>query len=317
MGSSDPVVRPVRIARPVKTVAGKSASASRFDHSRYVSTMEFRCNLKCVHCMIEDTMDRLVPQTVANFKALLEHNATITSVHGPDSTGSEITLHRDLPEWARMARRHGFDHVRIQTHGMRLAQPGYCAELIDAGVAVFAQNPRQRMPPTMTQSRKYRDPSTRPCADWNLLHGHEHVTTITNTVVTSLNFRQLADLVERLKALRRLAQMEFWFYFPMHEQDTKGLIASHLDALPFLKEAIAAVRALDRGVEVKNFPECRAMIAIRFTTISRHLLIDPGVGIQFSRNGFYQCVYREQCGATQCLGLNSAYIKQSATTPMC
>ena len=34
-----------------------------YDHSDYVSmTMEFRCNLKCVHCMIEGTMDRLAPE---------------------------------------------------------------------------------------------------------------------------------------------------------------------------------------------------------------------------------------------------------------
>jgi len=32
------------------------------DHEKYVSlTMEFRCKLKCVHCMIEGTMDRLAP----------------------------------------------------------------------------------------------------------------------------------------------------------------------------------------------------------------------------------------------------------------
>ena len=35
----------------------------RFNHRDYVSmTMEFRCNLKCVHCMIEGTMDRLAPE---------------------------------------------------------------------------------------------------------------------------------------------------------------------------------------------------------------------------------------------------------------
>ena len=312
MGSSDPVVRPVRIVRPVKTVAGKSASASRFDHSRYVSsTMEFRCNLKCVHCMIEDTMDRLVPQTVANFKALLEHNATHHQWTGLILTGSEITLHRDLPEWARMARRHGFDHVRIQTHGMRLAQPGYCAELIDAGVDEFFVSVAAADAATHDAITQVPGSFDKTVRGLELLDGHEHVMTITNTVVTSLNFTQLAALVERLKALRRLAQMEFWFYFPMHEQDTKGLIASHLDALPFLKEAIAAVRALDRGVEVKNFPEC--LLGNDRDTLYNDqptLLIDPAFWTEFSRNGFYQCVYREQCGATQCLGLNSAYIKK-------
>ena len=43
------------------------------DHADYVSlTMEFRCNLACVHCMIEGTMDRLTPQPESEFQAEAE-----------------------------------------------------------------------------------------------------------------------------------------------------------------------------------------------------------------------------------------------------
>ena len=49
---------------------------SIYDHSKYVSlTMEFRCNLKCVHCMIEGTMDRLAPESDESFHDLLAHNS--------------------------------------------------------------------------------------------------------------------------------------------------------------------------------------------------------------------------------------------------
>ena len=42
----------------------------------YVSmTLEFRCNLKCNHCMIEGTMDYLHAETPENFEQLLAHNA--------------------------------------------------------------------------------------------------------------------------------------------------------------------------------------------------------------------------------------------------
>ncbi len=44
-----------------------------YDHTKYVSlTMEFRCNLKCVHCMIEGTMDRLAPESDESFHKLLD-----------------------------------------------------------------------------------------------------------------------------------------------------------------------------------------------------------------------------------------------------
>ena len=68
-----------------------------FDHREYVSmTMEFRCNLRCVHCMIEDTMHRLVPESADRFDELLAQNTEHRRWKGLILTGSEITLRRDL-----------------------------------------------------------------------------------------------------------------------------------------------------------------------------------------------------------------------------
>ena len=48
----------------------------RFDHDRYVElAMHFRCNLRCVHCMIEGTMDRLEPEGLDRLREV----STITS----------------------------------------------------------------------------------------------------------------------------------------------------------------------------------------------------------------------------------------------
>src|SRR5438128_8515780 len=90
-----------------------------FNHTQYVElTMHFECNLKCQHCMIEGTMDRLQPQSMQQFQSVLDHNLRNRQWKGIIFTGSEVTLRKELPDWARMARRHGFEHVRIQTHGM-------------------------------------------------------------------------------------------------------------------------------------------------------------------------------------------------------
>ena len=111
------------------------AFADRFSHRDYVSmTMEFRCNLKCVHCMIEGTMDRLNPASDENFEQLLAANAASKRWRGLILTGSEITLRRDLPELAKKARAAGFEHIRIQSHGMHLARRSYTASLVTAGV---------------------------------------------------------------------------------------------------------------------------------------------------------------------------------------
>lgn len=283
-----------------------------FNHKEYVSlTMEFRCNLKCVHCMIEDTMDRLKPQTVDQLAEVLDHNRLNRTWKGLILTGSEITLHRDLPEWARRARESGFDKVRIQTHGMRLSDESYCRELVDSGVNEFFVSVAN------SNAESHDSITTVPGSFRKTLRGLEildtipGVCTITNSVVTRRSYLELPLLVERLSHLKQLAQMEFWFYFPMSEQDDKDLLVSHLDSITPLRQAIALARKLGRGVEVKNFPAC--LLGEDSDTLHNdqpELMIDEAFWTEFMRNGFYQCVHRDQCKSIECLGLNTAYTKK-------
>ena len=314
MASSEISARPIRFVRrkegaPLPAVAG---TMGRFDHTQYVSmTMEFRCNLKCVHCMIEGTMDRLEPQSFAQFMRVLEDNAAHRRFKGLILTGSEITLHRDLPQWARLAREHGFEHVRIQTHGMRLASRSYVKELVEAGVDEFFVSVASSDAETHDAITQVPGSFDKTIRGLELLEEFENVTSITNSVVTSRSYRQLPALVERLRPLKRLAQMEFWFYFPMSETDDKDLVASHVEVLPYLRQAIERARDSGRGIEVKNFPECllgedRGALY----NDQPQLLIDPAFWDEFMRNGFHQCVYREQCASAKCLGLNSAYVRK-------
>jgi MoaA/NifB/PqqE/SkfB family radical SAM enzyme len=226
-------------------------------------------------------------------------------------TGSEVTLRDDLPALARRARASGFEHVRIQTHGGRLASAQYCRELVAAGVDEYFVSVTAADAATHDAITQVPGAFERMMQGLQNLDAMEGVTLLTNTVVTRLSYLQLAAVVERLAPLRRLAQMEFWNYWPMRENDDKDLIVSHLEALPFLRAAIARARALGRGVVVKNFPECllgedRAALDNR----QPKLHTDPAFWPEFMRNGFHQCVHRKYCGARQCLGLNTAYVKR-------
>ena len=135
--------------------------------------------------------------------------------------------------------------------------------------------------------------------------------TLTNTVVTRRSFKLLPAVVKRLAHLKRLQQMEFWVYWPMSETDEKDLLASHAEVAPYLREAVGLARGLGRGVEVKNFPQC--LLGEQGSALMNtqpQLIIDPAFWPEFMRNGFYQCVYRDRCASTECLGLSTAYISK-------
>lgn len=292
----------------------RNSCADWQDNARYVSiTMEFRCNLRCVYCMIEGTMDRLVPQTPETFDALLSEQRRTGRWIGLVLTGSEITLRRDLPDLASRARDAGFEHVRIQTHGARLANAEYCSHLVAAGVDEFFVS-------VAGCDRESHDRITDVRGAWDKmmcglanLDQYEHVRVITNTVVTRLSHPLLRQMVEALAPLRRVVQHEFWVYWPMAEEDEKGLCARHSDVLPDLVSAMVTARRLGRCVEVKNFPHCllaKAGFGEALVNDQPMLLIDQQFWTEFERNGFHQCVHRSACGSEVCLGLNTAYVNR-------
>lgn len=282
----------------------------RFDHREYVSmTMEFRCNLRCVHCMIEDTMHRLAPESAERFDELLAENVKHRRWKGLILTGSEITLRRDLPDLARRARASAFEHVRIQSHGMHLADPNYCKALVEAGVDEYFISVAGADAETHDALTTVAGSFEKTLRGLEILDEFPDAVTLTNTVVTKRSYKLLPAIVKRLAHLRRLKQMEFWVYWPMSEADEKDLLASHAEIAPYLREAVAAARALGRGVEVKNFPQCLlGDDGSALVNTQPQLLIDPAFWPEFMRNGFYQCVYRDRCASTECLGLSTAYI---------
>jgi MoaA/NifB/PqqE/SkfB family radical SAM enzyme len=116
--------------------------------------------------------------------------------------------------------------VRIQTHGMRLADEAYCRELVDAGIDEYFVSVTAADAATHDAIAGVPGAFERTLRGLENLDAIEGVVTLTNTVITRLSYRQLPDVVERLRPLRRLAQMDFWNYWPMREADEKDLVAS-------------------------------------------------------------------------------------------
>lgn len=283
-----------------------------FDHSQYVEmTVHFRCNLKCQHCMILDSMHWLKPADDAEFEALLEENLATQKWQGLILTGAEVTLRKDLPELATRARQAGFQHVRIQTHGMKLASLSYCKTLIDAGIDEYFISltaDHAELHDRITEVPGSFEKTLQALRNLDTFSG---VRTMTNTVATKLSYRRLPDVVELLQPLKNLVEMDFWNYWPMVEEGNPELLVSHFETQPYLLAAIRKARDYGRYVEVKNFPHCLMQeCADALQNDQPELRIDPRFWGEFQKNGFHQCAYRDVCNSTQCLGLNAAYTKQ-------
>jgi MoaA/NifB/PqqE/SkfB family radical SAM enzyme len=273
-------------------------------------TVHFKCNLRCRHCMIEGTMDWLQPETEQSFEDILASNREHGLWRGIILTGSEVTLRSDLPELARQARANGFSHVRIQTHGMKLANRDYVEQLVAAGVDEYFVSI------TAADSETHDFITQVPGSFDKTMRGLEvlddfDVAIMTNTVITQLRYRQLPAIVSLVSGLNRLKRMDFWNYWPMRETDDRNLIAAHEDVLPFLKRAIRDAASREISLEIKNFPECLlGDDAHSLNNDQPRLIIDPEFWPEFMRNGFHQCAHRSYCSAQRCLGLNTAYIEK-------
>lgn len=283
------------------------------DHARWVSvTMEFRCNLRCTHCMIEGTMSRLRPTEGEDFDEVLRQQRDTGLWDGIVLTGAEITLRADLPDLVARARAAGFAHIRIQTHGMRLHRPDYLDRLVEAGADEFFIS--------VTAADEVRhDAITQVEGSWRRMRAgidlietrYPHVAVITNTVITAESVDDLPGVVAAFRGYRCVVQHEFWNFFPMDEVDHKALCVPVARLLPPLRAAIAAARAAGRLVEVKNVPEC-LLGEDRGALVNGQpqLVIDPDFWEGFDRNGFHTCPHRAACSATECLGLTTAYVRR-------
>jgi len=100
-----------------------------------------RCNLRCPICFANAAVSGYVYEpTVDQVRRMLQTLRGIQPVPATalQFSGGEPTVREDLPDLVRMAKDLGFDHVEVNSNGLKLAESvDYCRELLDAGVSTF------------------------------------------------------------------------------------------------------------------------------------------------------------------------------------
>lgn len=97
-----------------------------------------RCNLRCPVCFAASGTGKSPDPDVDRIAGMLE---MVLEKAGPcpiQISGGEPTLRDDLREIVALAKSMGFDHIQINTNGIRLAQEeAYGRALVDAGATVI------------------------------------------------------------------------------------------------------------------------------------------------------------------------------------
>lgn len=100
--------------------------------------LNYACNAKCPFCYNPPITPELLRRELsfeaaaASLYAGAKNGARRLNLHG-----GEVTLRDDLPKVLALARKLGFAHITVVTNGVRLAQPGYAAGLVECGATDF------------------------------------------------------------------------------------------------------------------------------------------------------------------------------------
>lgn len=100
-----------------------------------------RCNLRCPICFANAAVAGYVYEpTKEQIGKMLQtlREAKPSPATALQFSGGEPTVREDLPELVKMAKVAGFDHIEVNSNGIKLAESvDYCRSLLDAGVSTF------------------------------------------------------------------------------------------------------------------------------------------------------------------------------------
>jgi MoaA/NifB/PqqE/SkfB family radical SAM enzyme len=287
----------------VQLGTGVHAHASRVDIK-----IGFACNNRCEFCVQGDKRLQHGPRPFEQMRADLEDGRR-RGASGIVITGGEPTIHATVLAVARLAREMGYVTVQIQSNGRMFSHLPFCEQAIAAGANEFALALHGAS--AQTHDRLTRAPGAfRQVVTGirNLVRLEQRV--LTNTVITSVNYRELPAIA---RLLVQLGVLQYQFAF-VHILGTAATNASWLvprktEAMPFVKAGLdvgirAGIRCMTEAIPFCFLPGYEAHVAEQI--IPRTVVFDADVTLE-DYTAYRQtegkakgpmcrrCVYFERC----------------------
>jgi cyclic pyranopterin phosphate synthase len=215
----------------------------------------FRCNNHCAFCVQGDKRKHQPVRSLERIRADLRESQQ----RGADAvvfTGGEPTIHEHILDAVRAARELGYSEVQMQTNGRRFAYAGFCREAIEAGVTEFGlalHASTAELHDRLTEAPGSHAQTLRGIA--NLRRLGQRV--ITNSVVTSLNYRDLPRLA-RLLVAAGVDQYQFAFVHVVgRAAENRGwLVPRKSDVRPYALAGLDVGREAGVACMTEAIPYC-------------------------------------------------------------
>ena len=204
--------------------------------------ISFRCNNLCTFCAQGHKRDMYPDRSSKTVAAELK-KAWKEGVRGVVFTGGEPSLHPQILGLVRLARATGFRSIQLQTNGRTLAYPGFCADLVKAGLTEFG--PSLHGSKAATHNELTGAAGSFPQSVAGIANAVKTgLPVITNTVITAANYKELPGIAALLIKLG-VKQYQFAFVHIVGSaaENKKTLVPRKTDVMPYVK------KGLDLGIK--------------------------------------------------------------------
>lgn len=197
----------------------------------------FNCNNHCDFCAQGDKRSRVKMKTFKEISSILRQ-AKKNGISSVVFTGGEPTLHPNIFEIVREAKKIGFIDIQLQTNGRTFAYYDFCKELKKAGV--------NQMGPSIHGSKaEIHDKLTNSKGSFNeVVEGIINckklgMYVLTNSVITSLNYKDLPDLARLLIYLKvDQYQLAFVHIIGTAWENRKWIVPKKTIIMPYVHKAL-------------------------------------------------------------------------------
>ncbi|MCX7641645.1 MAG: radical SAM protein [Elusimicrobiales bacterium] len=215
----------------------------------------FNCNNLCDFCAQGSKREHIKPKSLQEIEISLKKgidDGAKTLV----LTGGEPTLHPDIIKIILKAKQLGYQKIQLQTNGRTLCNENFLKQLINAGVNEIS-------PAVHGHIASLHDKLTHSPGSFNqtitgIKNAKKHnIYVLTNTVITSLNYKYLPEIAKLLVYLK-VDQFQFAFIHIIGRgwENRSWIVPKKTDILPYLYKGLDIGKKANIPCYTEAIPYC-------------------------------------------------------------